>query len=67
MLRGNNSPRQAKKTIIRPVLVAIWIFINSFTTAIALPIRKAEYTPATASGMAKNTAVRTKSHAKQQE
>ena len=39
----------------------IWMFINSSTTTIALPIRKAEYTPATTSGMAKNTTVCTKS------
>ena len=43
--------------MVNPIFVEIWIFINSSTTVIALPIKKAEYIPATVNGIAKNTTV----------
>ena len=46
-----------KRIIVNPIFVEIWIFINSSTTVIALPIKKAEYIPATVNGIAKNTTV----------
>ena len=39
--------------MVNPIFVEIWIFINSSTTVIALPIKKAEYIPATVNGIAK--------------
>ena len=43
-----------KRIIVKPIFVEIWIFINSSTIVIALPIKKAEYIPATVNGIAKN-------------
>ena len=50
-----------KRIMVNPIFVEIWIFINSSTTVIALPIKKSEYIPATVNGIAKNTAVCVKS------
>ena len=37
--------------MVNPIFVEIWIFINSSTTVIALPIKKSEYIPATVNGI----------------
>lgn len=39
--------------MVNPIFIEIWIFINFSTTVIALPIKKAEYIPATVNGIAK--------------
>lgn len=46
--------------MVNPIFVEIWIFINSSTTVIALPIKKAEYIPQQSTELQKHSRLRKK-------